>query len=100
MNTRSVITYLRFAFSVIASVFLFTLFFSAGFLIISMIEQGTNVQLKGMGGEMLKNGERSGSAVASVAQPGPAIPNMGKHVSDMQLNLDTPKKVQAGLDGS
>jgi hypothetical protein len=100
MNTISVTAYLRFAFSVMTLVVFFSLFFSAGFLIIMKIEQGTNAQLGGIGEEMIKNGVRSVSALASVDQAGAAITVMEKHAGGLQQNLDTPKKLQAALGGS
>ena len=100
MNKRLVINYLRFAISVITSVVFFAAFFSAGFLIIPMTKQSTNVQLEGMGEEMLKNRVHSVSAVGSVVQPGAAVIDMEKHVSGLQRNLDTSKNVQTATGGS
>jgi len=100
MDKRLVISYLKFAISVITSVFFFAAFLSAGFLIISMTMQSTNVQLEGMGEEMLKNRVHSVSAVGSVVQPGAAVIDMEKHVSDLQQNIDTPKNVQTATGGS
>jgi hypothetical protein len=100
MNKKLEITYLRFIISVITSVVLFAACFSAGFLVIMMTQQSTHAQLGGIGEEMLKNEERSISALGSVAQPEAAISDMEKHVGDLQQILDTTKKVQAATSGS
>jgi len=100
MNTSSVINYLKYAISIITSVAFFTVFFSAGFLIIMILQQSTKAQPGGIGEEMLENGERSISVLGSVAQPGTAITDMEKHVGGLQQNLDTLKKVQAAPGGS
>jgi hypothetical protein len=71
--------------------------FSVGFLCGSMTQHSANAQLGELGGEMLKKAEGSGGALGSVAQLGTAITDMEKHVSGLQQNLDTLKKVQAAL---
>jgi hypothetical protein len=77
-----------------------TAIFSAGFLCGLMTQQSANAQLGGMSEELLKKAESSGGALGSVAQLGTAITDMEKHVSGLQQNLDTLKKVQAALGGS
>jgi hypothetical protein len=76
-----------------------TAVFSAGFVCGLMAEQSANAQFGGMGEEMLKKAESSGGALGSVAQLGTTITDMEKHVSGLQQNLDTLKKVQAALGG-
>jgi hypothetical protein len=73
--------------------------FSVGFLCGVMTQQGANAQLGELGQEMLKQAASSGGALGSVAQLGTAITDMEKHVSGLQQNLDTLKKVQAALGG-
>jgi hypothetical protein len=97
MYTKSVITYLKYAISIITSVVFFAAVFSAGFLVIMMTQQSTNAQLGGATEEMLNNGE---PRVSAVAQPEAAITDMEIHVGDLQRNLDTAKKVQAATSGS
>ena len=73
--------------------------FSVGFLCGSMTQHSANAQMGGLGEEMLKKAEGSGGALGSITQLGTAITDMEKHVSGLQQNLDTLKKVQAALGG-
>lgn len=52
----------------------------------------------GMGG-MLEKAGKMGGPVGSVAQFGSSITEMQDHISGLQKNLDTFKKVQASLPG-
>jgi hypothetical protein len=76
-----------------------TAVFSVGFLCGLMTQQSANAQWGEMGQEMLKQAASSGGALGSVAQLGTAITDMEKHVSGLQQNLDTLKRVQAALGG-
>ena len=73
--------------------------FSAGFLCGSLTQQSANAQWGELGGEMLKKASESGGTLGSVAQLGTAINDMEKHVSGLQQNIDTLKKVKTALGG-
>jgi hypothetical protein len=73
--------------------------FSAGFLCGSLTQHSANAQMGELGGELLKKAGESGGTLGSVVQLGTAINDMEKHVSGLQKNLDTLKKVKAALGG-
>lgn len=73
--------------------------FSAGFLCGSLTQHSANAQLGDLGGELLKKAGESSGPLGSVAQLGTTISDMEKHVSGLQKNIDTLKKVKAALGG-
>ena len=73
--------------------------FSVGYLCGSLTQHSANADWGAVGGELLKEAGGSGGALGSVAQLGTAITDMEKHVSGLQQNLDTLKKVKAALGG-
>jgi len=73
--------------------------FAAGFLCGSFTRNSANAQLGELGGELMKKASESGGLVGSAAQRGTAISDMEQHVSGLQKNLDTLKKVKASLAG-
>jgi hypothetical protein len=73
--------------------------FSAGFLCGSMTQHSANAQLGELGGELMKKAGESSGPLGSVAQLGTTISDMEKHVSGLQKNIDTLKKVKASLGG-
>ena len=76
-----------------------TVVFSAGYLCGSLPQHSANAQMGEFGGEMLKKATESGGSLGSVAQLGMAITDMEKHVSGLQQNIDTLKKVKTMLGG-
>ncbi len=76
-----------------------TAIFLGGFLCGSLTQRNADAQFQELGGEMLKKAGESGGALGSVAQLGTTISDMEKHVSGLQKNLDTLKKVKASLGG-
>ena len=73
--------------------------FSIGFLCGSMTQHAANAQMGDLGGELLQKAAGSGGTLGSVVQLGTTINEMDKHVSALQKNLDTLRKVQAMLGG-
>ena len=76
-----------------------TVIFSVGFLCGSLTQHNADAQMGEFGGEMLKKAAESGGTLGSVAQLGTAISEMEKHVSGLQQNIDTLKKVKTALGG-
>jgi hypothetical protein len=76
-----------------------TAVFSAGYICGSLPQQSADAQMGEFGGEMLKKATESGGALGSIAQLGTAITDMEKHISGLQQNIDTLKKVKAALGG-
>lgn len=77
-----------------------TAIFSAGFLCGSLTQHNANADWGQVGGALLDTAAGSGGAVGSVVQLGKAITDMEKHVSGLQQNIDTLKKVKTALGGS
>ncbi len=73
--------------------------FSAGFLCGSLTQHSANAQMGDLGGELLKKAGESGGTLGSVVQLGTTINEMDKHVSALQKNLETLRKVKAALGG-
>jgi hypothetical protein len=71
--------------------------FFAGFLCGSLTRHSANAQLGELGGELLKKAGESSGPLGSVVQLGTTISDMEKHVSGLQKNIDTLKKVKAAL---
>ena len=69
--------------------------FGLGYVCGSMTQQQANAQMGGM----LEKAGQMGGPVGSVAQFGSSITEMQDHISGLQKNLDTFKKVQASLPG-
>jgi hypothetical protein len=69
--------------------------FGLGYVCGSMTQRQAEAQ---MGGLMEKAG-KMGGPVGSVAQFGSSIVEMQDHITGLQKNLDTFKKVQASLTG-
>jgi hypothetical protein len=69
--------------------------FGLGYVCGSMTQHQAEAQ---MGGMMEKAG-KMGGPVGSVAQFGSSITEMQDHISGLQKNLDTFKKVQTSLTG-
>lgn len=76
-----------------------TAVFSAGYICGSLPHQNAEAQMGEFGGELLKKATESGGTLGSVAQLGTAITDMEKHVSGLQQNIDTLKKVKTVLGG-
>ncbi|MBI3756421.1 MAG: hypothetical protein HY267_00440 [Deltaproteobacteria bacterium] len=72
--------------------------FAFGFICGSVSQQRADAQVKELGGSLLKEGAGSG-ALGSVGELGTSIIEMQDHVSGLQKNIDTLKKVQAALTG-
>ena len=61
-------------------------------------QQKADAQLKDLGGAAIKQAAGSG-ALGSVGELGTSIVEMQDHVSGLQKNIDTLKKVQSALGG-
>jgi hypothetical protein len=76
-----------------------TAVFAAGFLCGSMTQQNANAGLEELGGDLLKKAADSGGPLGAAAELGTTITDMEKHISGLQKNLDTVKKVKSMLGG-
>ena len=72
--------------------------FGLGFLCGSLSQQRADAQLGELGGAAMKQAAGSG-ALGSVGELGTSIMEMQDHVSGLQKNIDTLKKVQSALGG-
>ena len=72
--------------------------FAAGFLCGSLNQRSAEAQLQDLGASALKQAAGSG-ALGSVGEMGTSIVEMQEHVSGLQKNIDTLKKVQSALGG-
>ncbi len=72
--------------------------FALGFVCGSVSQQRADAQVKELGGALLKDAAKSG-ALGSVGDLGTSIIEMQEHVSGLQKNIDTLKKVQSALTG-
>jgi len=73
--------------------------FAVGFLCGSVSQQRANAQLKELGGAMMQQAGESGGLLGSSAQLASSLTEMQDHVSGLQKNMDTLKKVQSALGG-
>jgi hypothetical protein len=73
--------------------------FAAGFLCGSMTQQNANAGLENLGGDLMKKAADSGGPLGAAAELGTTITDMEKHISGLQKNLDTVKKVKSMLGG-
>ena len=80
-------------------VFIIAGIFSAGYLCGNLTQRSANAQMGELGGELLNKAGSSGGTLGSVVQLGTTINEMDKHVSALQKNLDTLRKVKAALGG-
>ncbi len=69
--------------------------FSFGYFCGSMTQR----QAQGQIGGLLEQAGKMGGPVGSIAEFGSSITEMQEHISGLQKNLDTFKKVQASLTG-
>jgi hypothetical protein len=69
--------------------------FGLGYVCGSMTQHQAEAQMGGM----LEKAGKMGGPVGSVAQFGSSITEMQDHISGLQKNLDTFKKVQTSLTG-
>jgi len=69
--------------------------FGLGYLCGSMTQRQAEAQIGGL----LEKAGKAGGPMGSVAQFGSSIVEMQDHISGLQKNLDTFKKVQASLTG-
>ena len=76
-----------------------TVIFAAGFLSGSMTQHNANAGLEDLGGDMMKKAADSGGPLGAAAQLGTTITDMEKHISGLQKNLETIKKVKSMLGG-
>ena len=72
--------------------------FGLGFLCGSLSQRRADAQLGELGGAAMKQAAGSG-ALGSVGEMGTSIMEMQEHVTGLQKNLDTFKKVQSALGG-
>ena len=71
--------------------------FFSGFFCGSLLQRDANAQWKDIGKAALGEATGSGGLVGSIADLGTAIVEMENHISGLQKNLDTLKKVQSAL---
>jgi len=76
-----------------------TVVFAAGFLCGSMTQHNANAGLSDLGGDVIKQAGSSGGTLGTVTELGTTITDMEKHISGLQKNLDTIKKVKSMLGG-
>jgi hypothetical protein len=69
--------------------------FGAGYVCGAMTQRQAEAQMGGL----LDKASKAGGPVGSVAQFGSSISEMQDHISGLQKNLDTFKKVQSSLTG-
>ena len=73
--------------------------FGAGFFSGSVTQRNANAQLDKLGGAAMKEAAGSGGALGSAAELGTSIVEMQDHVTGLQKNIDTLKKIQSALGG-
>jgi hypothetical protein len=73
--------------------------FVVGFFVGSVSQRSADAQLPGIGQGALEKGKESGGALGSVTELGSSIVEMQEHVTGLQKNLDTLKKIQGALGG-
>jgi hypothetical protein len=73
--------------------------FVVGFFLGSVSQRSADAQLPGIGKGALEKARESGGALGSVAELGSSIVEMQEHVTGLQKNLDTLKKIQGALSG-
>ena len=69
--------------------------FGLGYVCGSITQRSAEAQIGGL----LEKGAKMGGPVGSVAEFGSSITEMQDHISGLQKNLDTFKKVQSSLTG-
>jgi len=69
--------------------------FGLGYVCGSMTQRQAEAQV----GELMDKASKMGGPVGSVAQFGSSLTEMQDHISGLQKNLDTFKKVQSSLTG-
>ena len=72
--------------------------FSFGYLCGSLSQRYAEAQVGGLGGVLEKAGSMGGP-VGAAAQMGSSLVEMQDHVSGLQKNIDSLKKVQSALTG-
>ncbi len=72
--------------------------FAGGFVAGSLSQRPAEAQVKELGGSLMKQAAGSG-ALGSVGDMGTSLMEMQEHVSGLQKNIDTLKKVQSALTG-
>lgn len=73
--------------------------FTGGFFCGSLSQQRADAQMKELGGALMQQAGESGGALGSVAQLGSSILEMQEHVTGLQKNIDTLRKIQSALTG-
>jgi hypothetical protein len=73
--------------------------FVAGFVCGSSMQRPAQADSSGLGAALMKQAAGSGGALGSIAQLGTSIVDMEQHVSGLQKNIDTLKKVKTALGG-
>jgi hypothetical protein len=73
--------------------------FGAGYVCGSLSQPRADAQMKDLGGTLLKGAAGAGGPLGSVSELGTSIVEMQDHVTGLQKNLETLKKVQTALTG-
>lgn len=76
-----------------------TVIFAGGYLCGSMTQHNANAGLEDLGGDLMKKAADGGGPLGGAAQLGTTITDMEKHISGLQKNVDTIKKVKSMLGG-
>lgn len=76
-----------------------TVIFAAGYLCGTITQHNANAGLEDLGGDLMKKAADSGGPLGSAAQLGTTITDMQKHITGLQQNLETIKKVKSMLGG-
>jgi hypothetical protein len=84
----------------IAQLAIATGIFSAGFVCGSFGEHAADAQVKELGGAVMKEaGGGQGGTLGAAGELGTSILEMQDHVTALQKNLDTLKKIKSALGG-
>jgi len=73
--------------------------FAAGFFCGSVSQHRADAQVKELGGTLMKGAAGSGGLLGAASELGSSIVEMQEHVSGLQKNIDSLKKVQSALTG-
>ena len=76
-----------------------TAVFGAGYLCGTVTQHNANAGIDEFGGDLMKKAADSGGVLGSAAQLGTTITEMEKHISGLQKNLETIKKVKRMIGG-
>jgi len=76
-----------------------TAVFATGYLCGTVTQHNANAGLNELGADLMKKAADSGGSLGTAAQLGTTISDMEKHISGLQKNIETIKKVKSMLGG-